>query len=250
MQTKALASKRVAMLVHTCYLRDPRVRREAEALAERGAEIHVIALSEQKNGVPEPAEATINGVHLHRLPISRKRGGTLRYVTEYLAVGVLGALKLARLQWESKIAVVHVHNMPDILVLAAIVPRICGSKLVLDVHDPMPELFMTWHNCGPNKLIVRMLRLQEKISCRLADWVISVNESMRENLRAKGVKDKKIFIVHNFPDVKLFPMRDAAASWPRSRSELVLLYCGTVTESTTTWASRFAQSPGLKVRFQ
>jgi glycosyltransferase involved in cell wall biosynthesis len=52
---------------------------------------------------------------------------------------------------------------------------------------------------------------------------------MRENLRAKGVRDGKISIVHNFPDAKYFPVCHALPSWPRDRNRLVLLYCGTVT---------------------
>jgi glycosyltransferase involved in cell wall biosynthesis len=218
------------MLAHTCYLRDPRVRREAEALAEKGFEVHVVSLSEQRNGNREPSHAVVNGVQVHRLPISRKRGGHLRYVFEYASVGILGALKLAQLHFERKLRVVHVHNMPDILVLAAMVPRLGGSKLVLDVHDPMPELFMTWTNCSPDNLLIRLLRLQERISCKLADKVVSVNETMRENLQTKGVPDEKIFIVHNFPDLKLFPVCTPSATWPRSRDSLVLLYCGTITE--------------------
>jgi glycosyltransferase involved in cell wall biosynthesis len=75
-----------------------------------------------------------------------------------------------------------------------------------------------------------LLRFQEKLSCAIADRVISVNESMRENLRSKGVADDKIFIVHNFPDQKLFPLCDAPTSWPRSHDSLVMLYCGTITE--------------------
>lgn len=231
MVANGTSKKRVAMLVHTCYLRDPRVRREAEALAENGIEIHVISLSERNSrGDREPREAMVNGVHIHRLPVSRKRGGYLRYVFEYLSVGVLGALKLAMLHWRGRLSVVHVHNMPDILVLAAIVPRLGGSKLVLDVHDPMPELFMMWNRSAPGGLLVKFLRLQERISCKLADRVISVNESMGENLRAKGVPDEKIFIVHNFPDLKLFPVCEPPASWPRSKDSLVMLYCGTITE--------------------
>jgi glycosyltransferase involved in cell wall biosynthesis len=104
-----------------------------------------------------------------------------------------------------------------------------GSKLVLDVHDPMPELYMSW-NHGPRSLEVRFLRLQEKISCWLADRVISVNESMRENLRAKGVPEEKIFIVNNFPDQCHFRVCDIPRFWPQSRERLVLLYCGTITE--------------------
>ena len=224
--------KTVAMLAHTCYLRDSRVRREAEALAEAGFKVHVISLAEERRGQKgqEPRHDVVKGVEIHRVPLTKRRGGLLRYVFEYLSMGVLGAIKLASLHLREKIDIVHVHNMPDILVLAAAVPRLGGAKLILDVHDPMPELFMTWHHCSPDGLVVRLLRLQEKFSCWLADRVISVNESMRENLRAKGVDEQKIFIVNNFPDLKVFPLRAALTSWPRKRDELVLLYCGTVTE--------------------
>jgi glycosyltransferase involved in cell wall biosynthesis len=231
MRTNTSGSGRVAMLAHTCYLRDPRVRRQAEALAEAGVEIHVISLSERNaSGTYEPRHAVVNGVELHRLPVFRRRGSLLRYAFEYFATGVLGTLALARLQFGGRLDVVHVHNMPDLLVFAAIVPWLCGSKVVLDVHDPMPELFKSWDQGASNRLLVALLGLQEKLSCAFADRVVSVNDTMRENLRAKGVADEKIFIVNNFPDQKLFPICDPPATWPRSKDRLVLLYCGTVTE--------------------
>ena len=219
---------RVAMLAHTTYLSDPRVRREAEALAEDGIDIHVISLSEERDGVRETEDAVLNGVMIHRLPIFKKRGGFLRYLYEYFITAVLGGFILALLHFRGKLDVVHIHNMPDILVLAAVVPRLDGSKLVLDVHDPMPELYMSW-NHGPRSLLVRVLRFQEKISCLLADQVMSVNETMREQLRAKGVAGNKIFIVHNFPDHNHFRVCDLNPLWPKGKN-LVLLYCGTVTE--------------------
>jgi len=220
------------MLAHTCYLRDPRVRREAEALAESGVEVHVISLSEDGKGPGdrEPDHATVNGVQIHRLPIRRRRGSFLRYLYEYFMTGVLGGLKLARLHWQGRLDVVHVHNMPDILICAGLIPRMGGAKLVLDIHDPMPELFSSWKRGASAKIVARLLRLQEKISCAIADRVVSVNETMRENLQNKGVAADKIFIVHNFPDQKLFPLCDSPTSWPRSRDSLVMLYCGTITE--------------------
>src|SRR5450631_249826 len=126
MPNKAAPASKVVMLAHTYYLRDPRVRREAEALAEKGFEIHVICLSEKAgtNGRREPGRARVNGVEIHRLPVSRRRGGPLRYFYEYFMVGLLGGLKLTWLHCQGKIAVVHVHNMPDILVLAGLVPRL------------------------------------------------------------------------------------------------------------------------------
>src|SRR5262249_54564559 len=120
-------------------------------------------------------------------------------------------------------------NMPDLLVVAGVVPRICGSTLILDVHDPMPELFMSWGR-SRRHAIVRLLRWQEKISCRLADYVLSVNDSMRANLSAKGIDANKIFIVNNFPDLRMFPLNGLPSSWPRRKDRLVILYCGTVTE--------------------
>src|SRR5437899_7401563 len=178
-------SARVAMLAHTCYLTDARIRREAEALAGNGLEVHVVSLMEEMRGGREPREAIHNGVHIHRLHIRRKRGNFLRYLFEYFMTGLLGGLKLAQLHFRRRLDVVHIHNMPDLLVLAGLIPRLMGSKLVLDVHDPMPELYIS-KNHGEHSMVVRLLSVQEKFSCWLADRVVSVNETMRENLRDKG----------------------------------------------------------------
>ena len=162
MSLKSAGTHRVAMLAHTLYLLDPRVRREAEALAQEGVEVHVISLSEAgSTAPPQPRNAIVNGVHIHRLPIKKKRGNSLRYLYEYFMTGFLGALKLAVLHLHGKLNVVHVHNMPDILVLAAAVPRLGGSKLVLDIHDPMPELSMSSQNGSSKRLLIELLRLQE-----------------------------------------------------------------------------------------
>src|SRR5687767_13192959 len=165
MPAEPTGTRRVAMLAHTYYLRDPRVRREAEALAAQGVEVHVICLREpRKTGAEREARhAIVNGVRIHRLPVSRRRGGVLRYLYEYMAVGLAGAVKLASLHLRRRLHVVHVHNMPDILVLAALVPRLFGSTVVLDVHDPMPELYTSW-NHRADSLLVRLLRIQERIS--------------------------------------------------------------------------------------
>ena len=217
------------MLAHSFYARDPRIRREAEALASHGFEVNVVSLSGESR---EPKAANVtqsNGVHVHQLPIRKQRGNFLRYVYEYLMTGVLGAVKLAQFGFRGGLDVVHIHNMPDILILAGLIPRLCGSKLILDVHDPMPELYLST-NTNPSKLVVALLRLQEKFSFWMADRVISVNDTMRENLQSKGVADEKIFILHNFPDQTYFQLRELPKTWPKKPERLVLLYCGTITD--------------------
>src|SRR3989442_15867743 len=95
---------KVAMLAHTYYLRDPRVRREAEALAEKGFEVHVICLWEGRNRDREPRHAIVNGVQIHRLPISRRRGGCRADVDRNLPTGALLAL------WTAGVAT---HRQPQ-----------------------------------------------------------------------------------------------------------------------------------------
>src|SRR5262245_66274335 len=90
MPRKGPEVERVAMLAHTCYLRDPRVRREAEALAEKGVEVHVIALAEESRttGGPEPRRSGLNNVQIHRLPIRTRRRRRPRSPYEYTSVAV------------------------------------------------------------------------------------------------------------------------------------------------------------------
>jgi len=220
------------MLVHQYYPKDLRVRREAEALVEAGYRVEVVCLRAPKEPRKnrEPYKDKVNGVQVYRLPITRKRGKTFRYLYEYLGLMILGGLILERLHFLDPFQVVHIHNMPDLLVLAGLIPKWMGAKLLLDIHDPMPELYSLKTSIMQNYWIVKFLKWEEKFSCRLAHYVISVNNAMYKNLRYKGIPSKKIFILHNFPDTKYLPVKYDINRWPRHREGFVLLYAGTVTE--------------------
>lgn len=222
----------VGMLVHAYYPRDIRVRREAESLIEAGYRVEVVCLRDpiSQGKRREHYKDRINNVYIHRLPITRKRGKKFRYLYEYMGLIILGTWKLTLLHFKNRFQVIHIHNMPDLLVLAGIIPRLTGAKLLLDIHDPMPELYISKHHVDQNCLIVKALKLQEKFSCLLADHVISVNESMGERLESNGIPSKKISILHNFPDTRYLPIKKDITRWPRHRDGLTLLYAGTVTE--------------------
>ncbi|MHA1386611.1 MAG: glycosyltransferase, partial [Candidatus Helarchaeota archaeon] len=232
MENKIKASANVGMLVHGYYPKDVRVRREAEALVEAGFKVTIICLKEsiREEKKPKPSKEMVNGVYVYRLPISRKRGKTLRYFYEYLGLMVLGGFRLTISHLINPFQVIHVHNMPDFLVLSGLISKLLGAKLLLDIHDPMPELYTLKTGIIQNKLIEKILKLEEKISCWIANYVISVNRAMYRNLKGKGIPPKKIFIVHNFPDTQYFPIKDNEIRWPRHKNQLVLLYAGTITE--------------------
>ena len=232
MKENPLAGKRIAMLAHTYYLWDMRVRREAESLAEAKAHIDVICLNEQSEykNIIKPNHEKVNGVNVHRIPLSKKRRHVAVYFFRYLVLTLIGMYKLICFNKEKKISVVHVHNMPDFLIFSGLLLKLTGTKIILDVHDPMAELYKSNSNNGKNKLFLFLIGVQEKLSYFFAQRFVTVNVSMKENLIRKGVKPDKIFVLNNFPDLKTFPIVKKPLEWPRNKKNFVLLYTGTITD--------------------
>jgi glycosyltransferase involved in cell wall biosynthesis len=100
--------------------------------------------------------------------------------------------------------IVHVHNMPDLLVFAALVPRLFGAKLVLHFHDLMPEVYVSKNGIDGGSAIVRLLRLQERLAAFFAHTVITANAAFKARLVERGVPASKITVVNNYPDPRVF----------------------------------------------
>jgi glycosyltransferase involved in cell wall biosynthesis len=220
--------KRVAMVVFSYYPQDPRVRREAEALSEAGISVDIICLVYNN----EPGQERINGVNVHRFKFNRQRAGKFRYLFEYSRFILTAFLKLARLHLTRRFNVVHVHNMPDILVASALVPKLTGAKIILDLHDPMPELFMTKFSIYASHPVVRMINFFEKLSIKLADLVFTPNISFRDLFISRGCPPDKIHIIMNSPMESIFDRQKASANEVNSsKSEkFVLMYHGAIEE--------------------
>ena len=74
---------------------------------------------------------------------SRSTGARARARMSLRICGFLLPPRVAcvRLLARGELDVVHAHNIPDFLVFAGLVPRLAGRKVVLDVHDSVPETF-------------------------------------------------------------------------------------------------------------
>jgi glycosyltransferase involved in cell wall biosynthesis len=216
------------MVVFSHYPSDPRVRREAEALAQAGMQVEVICLKDEH----ESGTEVVNNVRVHRLPVRQKRSGRLRYLWEYALFILLAFIKLTRLHFERRYRLVHVHNMPDILILSALMPRLAGAKIILDLHDPMPELFITKYAIGPSHPIIRALIFLEKCSIRLADLVLTPNLAFRDLFIARGCPGHKIHVVMNSPLESIFCSNhhDEEAKVASSSERFVLMYHGLIAE--------------------
>jgi glycosyltransferase involved in cell wall biosynthesis len=210
------------MVTHSLYESDGRVMRYAEALAARGDEVDVFAL--RKEG--KPAEETIRGVRVYRI---QKRSFTEKQKVSFLR-GIL--LFILRATWavskrhlRRPYDLLHVHSLPDFVVFTALVPRLMGAKVILDIHDVMPELYATKFKTGERSAAVKALLYMEKASARFAHHVIIANDIWWERVVARSVEGSKCSVMLNYPDRSIFrPGRK------RSGSEFVLLYPGTLNQ--------------------
>lgn len=216
--------RRLCMLVQAQYpLGEGRVAAEALAAIDAGWEVDVVAVREQGGHANE----TVDGVAVFRLPFSHTQGaGFVATVREYLGFTALASAKVAALTVRRRYQVIHVHNPPDFLALATLVPRLFGARVIFDIHDFAPQLFAVRFagRRGPMRA-EKIVQLIERLAIRSASAVITAHEAYRRVLEARGVRSEKITVVLNSLDERLLP-KDAP---PAERERFRVVYHGTVT---------------------
>ncbi len=178
---------RVGMVSHSVYERDNRVMRYAQALAQRGDEVHVLSLSPRSDAT---AYAQMEGVHVHRLCARDDRygGSVLSSARQTLHFGWLAHQKLRQLRsrpaptpraWD----VLHVHNLPDVLIQTAVPYRRSGTGVILDIHDLMPEFFSARFAADAADRRVRWLLRAERWAASHADHILLASPLWLERYR-------------------------------------------------------------------
>ncbi|HJR59556.1 MAG TPA: glycosyltransferase family 4 protein [Vicinamibacterales bacterium] len=214
---------RVCHLAYTFYENDNRVIRYAEALAERGAEVDVIAL--RRPG--QPALGTSGRVRVRRIQqrqVDEKRAWS--YLLKILVFFVRASLVLSVLGIQKRYDIVHVHNVPDFLAFAALVPRLLGARIILDIHDILPELYAGKFGAGPGSVTFRALLFVERVSCRFAHHVVVSNHLWHAKLADRAVPAARCTTIMNYPDLELF--KPLPAGCHRKDGPFIALYPGTL----------------------
>ena len=180
---------------------DRRVWQESRALVEAGHDVCVICPRGAKRDT-EPY-ALIDGVEIHRYALEAATGGPAGYLREY-GTALWQSLRLARrLDRERPFDVVQACNPPDLLFLVALPLKLRGARFVFDHHDLVPELFRSRFGAGGPLLLAT--ELLEKATFRLADHVISTNESYRRVALGRGrVAPERTTVVRSAPDLTRF----------------------------------------------
>ncbi|MHB0870143.1 MAG: glycosyltransferase family 4 protein [Chloroflexota bacterium] len=190
---------RVLMLLeNNSFPEDPRVRREARALADAGHRVSVISPAEKG----QPWHETLDGVQVYRFPAPPTGDGLVSYLWEYgysmTAAFVLSLLVFVREGFD----VVHAANPPDTFVFVAAPYKLLGKRFVYDHHDLSPEMYYARFRGRGNRMVHGVLARLERVSCRLADQVIATNESYKAvQVGRDGVPEERVTIVRNGPEL-------------------------------------------------
>jgi hypothetical protein len=171
------------MLAYTFYETDSRVRRYAESLTKRGDHVDVIAL--RREG--QPREDVMNGVRIFRIQTRIKNEkGKAAYMFRLLRFLIWSSIFVTLRHMRSRYNLIHVHSVPDFSVRNNR-PKIDGAKIILDIHDIVPELCEQIQGNGG------VFHFKASVSCgaasrSFADHVIIANHIWEERLTGRSVK--------------------------------------------------------------
>lgn len=214
----------ILMIAYALYPYDHRIAREAEALVKGGHHVSILTLAESD----EPKCYISEGVEVIELPIRKYRGGRQSaYLLVYLQFLLFAFWQCTTRFIRGKVDVVHVHNMPNFMVFAGLIPWLFGKKIVLDVHDTIPETYAG--KLGKLSGLLRiLLLLEERICCAMASRVICVNDVQGDVLVAREIPREKITVLLNVPDEGIFRFTDRFAHVNGNRQIFNLVYHGVI----------------------
>jgi glycosyltransferase involved in cell wall biosynthesis len=212
---------KACMVAYTLYEMDNRVRRYAEALAKQGAEVDVYSL--KTPGQSDTGE--LNGVRIHRMQTrvhNEKRPFT--YLAKLLLFLLRSSAALTKSNLRKRYDLIHVHSVPDFEVFAALIPKWMGAKVILDIHDIVPEFYASKFNKGKDSLVFKTLALIEKLSIAFSDHVIIANHLWHRTLLSRSVTPEKCTVVMNYPDTSIFQKVQKI----RNDGKFIMIYPGSL----------------------
>jgi glycosyltransferase involved in cell wall biosynthesis len=209
------------MVAYAVYELDSRLLCYTKTLAELGHSVDVIAV-EGANGLAAPQ---IKGVRVYRIQGQKYEGkARLGHLYNVLAFFCRATSLVSRQELARHYDVVHVHSVPDPLIFCALLPKLRGSKLILDIHDVLPEFYISKFKSSERSLMYRLLLWVERMCAKFADYVIVANDIWHSKLVSRSVPEGKCEAILSVPDRSIF----RRSGKTRNDKKTVILYPGTL----------------------
>jgi len=210
------------MVAYSFYESDSRIIQYARSLTRRGDSVDIIALAH----AGAPRFEVIDGVNVYRI---QQREINERTASSYL-FRILRFLLLAMvvLTWKhlrKRYQLVHVHSVPDVLVMAALPLRLTGVPVILDIHDILPEFYLSkFSNTVQDSVPYRALLIIERWSARVASHVIIANHLWYDRLVRRSVAKEKCSVICNYPNPEIFYLHSKS----KCNGGFLLMYPGSL----------------------
>jgi glycosyltransferase involved in cell wall biosynthesis len=209
------------MLAYTFYEQDNRVRRYAETLMKRGDQVDVIALRKKRQNF----SGELNKVKIWRIQqrmINEKK--KITYLFRLLNFFFRSFIFLSYKHLKEPYDLVHIHSVPDFLVFVSFMPKVKGAKIILDIHDILPEFYISKFNTSKKTYLFKMLQIVEKISIMFSDHVIISNHLWRKKLISRSTHSGKCTAILNYPVNLSF----SRAAIQNNHNKFIMIYPGSL----------------------
>lgn len=208
----------VCMLAYANYFTDARIKNYVDALLKAGYKVDVFALGK--------SEQTQPGLRLFCLMSKVWSQYPWVYILAQIWFLLIATFRVGMACLKRRYTLVHVHNIPDFIVFSAFVPKLLGAKIILDIHDTMPESYATKFDLSLNHPLIVLLKWEERLSARFAHKVITTNQLHKMTLCSHGIDERKIEIILNVGNDRFFRPQKKQ----KLHDGLTLVYHGTIAE--------------------
>jgi glycosyltransferase involved in cell wall biosynthesis len=213
--------RRICMVSYSHYQTDTRVMRYAEALAQRGDHVDMVTL---RSSAIAPSHEQVSKVNVYHIQsrYGKHERSRLSFLLPLLRFLCISSWWITRRHARKPYDLLHIHNVPDFLVFAAWYPKLTGARVILDIHDIIPEFYGSKFNKQEGALSVTLLKRVERLSARFADRVIIANHLWIEKYANRTGANGKCSVLINNVDMSIFRPR------PRTRNDrkVIILFPG------------------------
>jgi glycosyltransferase involved in cell wall biosynthesis len=213
------------MVTYSYYFTDARIKGYVNYLGQLGHRVDVLTLKEPHHA--EVCKHVSDFISIHYLTDKYIGKAFVPYILSYLKFFIAATLMLTRLWMRKGFHIIHVNNIPNFIVFTTVLPRIFGVKVILDMHDIASQLYV--EKFGNNKVVARLLALEEIMSAKYANFIICADDFQKEFLiRKHKLPLKKIKVILNLPDIRIFHSLETRPTDLKEGS-FNIIYHGTIT---------------------
>lgn len=213
-------SRRVLIVVQNLPVPfDRRVWLEATTLAKAGYRVSVICPKMKGHNA---GHEVLEDVDIYRYPLPLNAQGALGFIAEFVWCFAMTTVLSFRVALFGRgFDVLHACNPPETYWLLGAFWRLFGAVFLFDHHDLSPEMYSAKFEREGGALLRGLLFL-ERMTFRVAQVVITTNESHKAIAVSRGRKDPRdVYVVRSGPDPARFRVHERSAAWSRGKPFLV-----------------------------